>query len=84
MKEGVALSQLADILPPPPPGGPDWMLLGMIAVICLLAIAALGWFMKTHYSPRNAAPAREARQRLVALHKAWQARHLSDREAAYR
>jgi hypothetical protein len=84
MKEGVALSQLADILPPPPPGGPDWMLLGIVGIVCVLAVAVLGWFIKKHYLPRNASPAREARRRLVALHKAWQARRLSDREAAYR
>ena len=84
MKEGAALSQLADILPPPAPGGPDWLLLGMIGGICVLIVAALLWFIRKHYSPRSNSPAREARRRLAALRSAWQSHALSDREAAYR
>ena len=84
MKEGVALSQLADILPPPAPIGADWLLLGMIGGICAVIVAALLWFIKKHYSPRSNSPAREARRRLAALRDEWQSRTLTDREAAYR
>jgi hypothetical protein len=85
MKEGVALSQLADILPPPAPGGPDWLLLGMIGgICCLVIVAALLWFIKKHYSPRSNSPTREARRRLAALRDEWQSHTLTDREAAYR
>jgi hypothetical protein len=84
MKEGVALSQLADILPPPAPGGPDWMLLVLVGIVCVLAAAVIVWFWKKHHSRRIILPAREARQRLAALRSAWQSHTLSDREAAYR
>lgn len=84
MKEGVALSQLADILPPPVPEGPDWMLLGMIGFVCLVAVVTLLLFVKWRHSRQDTSPAREAQRRLTALRNAWQARTLSDREAAYR
>jgi hypothetical protein len=85
MKEGVALSQLADILPPPAPGGPDWMLLVLVGIICcVLAAALLVWFRKKRLSKQLNLPAREARRRLAALRSAWQSHTLSDREAAYR
>ena len=84
MKEGVALSQLADILPPPAPGGPDWMLIIFVGIICILAAAVLVWFWKKHHSQRINLPAREARRRLVTLRSAWQSHTISDREAAYR
>jgi hypothetical protein len=84
MNEGVALSQLADILPPPAPSGPDWILLLVVAVVCLIAVAALLWFVKKHYLRSSGSPAREALRRLAALRAAWQARTISDREAAYR
>ena len=84
MKEGVALSQLADILPPPAPGGPDWMLVIVVGIICVLAATVLVWFWKKHHSQRMNLPAREARRRLAALRSAWQSHTLSDREAAYR
>jgi hypothetical protein len=84
MKEGVALSQLADILPPPAPVGPDWLLLGTIGGICALMVAALLWFIKKHYSPRSNSPAREARLRLATLRSTWQSHSITDREAAYR
>ena len=84
MKEGVALSQLADILPPPAPGGPDWMLLILAGVVCIVAAAVLIWFRKKHHSQRINLPAREARRRLVTLRSAWQSHTISDREAAYR
>jgi hypothetical protein len=83
MNEGVALSQLADILPPPAPGGWIW-LPAVVAAIVMLAAVALLWFVKKHRARRGDIPAREARQRLAALRAAWQARTLSDREAAYR
>jgi len=84
MKEGVALSQLADILPPPAPGGPNWILLSIIGIFCLVIMAALVWFWKKHHSQRKNSTAREARRRLAALRSAWQSHTLSDRETAYR
>ena len=84
MKEGVALSQLADILPPPAPGGPDWLLLIVAGIICILAAAVLVWFWMKHHSQRIKLPAQEAQRRLAALRSAWQSRTLGDREAAYR
>jgi hypothetical protein len=84
MKEGVALSQLADILPPPAPGGPDWMLLVLVGIVCVLAAAVLVWLWKKRHAQRINSPAREARRRLATLRSAWQSRTLSDREAAYR
>jgi hypothetical protein len=84
MKEGIALSQLADILPPPAPDGPDWILVIVAGIICVLAAAILVWFWKKHHSQRLTLPAREARRRLAALRSAWQSHTISDREAAYR
>ncbi len=84
MKEGVALSQLADILPPPPPGGPDWFVVVGIGLACLVAVIALLWFIKKRHAPRTVSSSREARQKLAALHSAWQSHTVSDREAAYR
>ncbi len=84
MKEGVALSQLADILPPPAPGGPDWMLLVLVGIVCIVAAAVLVWLWKKRHSQRLNLPAREARRRLAALRSAWQSHTISDREAAYR
>ena len=84
MNEGVALSQLADILPPSVPSGSDWMLLIIAGFICLVVIVALLWFAKKRYSRRSDLPAREALRKLAALRAAWQARSISDREAAYR
>ena len=84
MKEGVALSQLADILPPPPPGGPGWLLLSLIGLACLVVVIGLLWFMKKRHAPRGVSSSREARQKLAALHSAWQSHAVSDREAAYR
>jgi len=84
VNEGVALSQLADILPPLAPSGPDWMLLIIAGFVCLVVIVTLPWFVKKHYSRRSGLPAREALRRLAALRSAWQARTISDREAAYR
>ena len=81
MKEGVALSQLADILPPPPPSGLDWMLLG---IVCLLVTVIGLWFMRKRLSRKTPSSAREAQRRIKALSTAWQAHKLSDREAAYR
>ena len=83
MKEGVALSRLADILPPPAPGGPNWMLLSIVAIFCLVSMAALVWFWQRHRSQQKNLPAREARRRLAALRNAWQSHTLSDRETAY-
>lgn len=84
MNEGVALSQLADILPPPAPSGPDWMLLVMAGFVCLVVMVTLLWFVKKYHSRRGDFPAREALRKLAALRAAWQARTISDREAAYR
>jgi hypothetical protein len=84
MKEGVALSQLADILPPPAPGGPDWLLVSVVGIVCIVITATVLWFVKKRNAPRRASPAREARRRLAALRNAWQSRTLSDRETAYR
>lgn len=81
MKEGVALSQLADILPPPPPSGLDWILLG---IVCLLVAVGSLWFLKKRLSRKAPSPARQAQRRIKALSTAWQAHKLSDREAAYR
>ncbi len=83
MKEGVALSQLADILPPPAPGGASW-LLPVIGIAVIVAALVLVWFVKNRRPRKPALPAREAQQRLAALRAAWQARTLTDREAAYR
>ena len=84
MKEGVALSQLADILPPPVPGGPDWMQLVIAGMVCLAA-AALGlWFMKRRLARQGNSSAQAARRHLAALRKEWQAHSVTDREAAYR
>ena len=83
MNEDAALRQLADILPPPAPGGPDWTLLVLAGIVCIVAAAALLWFIKKHQAHRKNLPAREARQRLAVLRNAWQAHTLSDREAAY-
>jgi len=84
MKQGVALSQLADILPPPSPGGPDWLLLMVLGGVCVVIVAAVLWFIKKHSSLRSNSPAREARRRLGTLRTAWQSHTLTDREAAYR
>jgi type II secretory pathway pseudopilin PulG len=84
MKEGVALEQLADILPPPAPGGADWVLLVMAIVIVSVAALGLLWFVKRRRARQQDVPTHEAQQRLKALRAAWQARTLSDREAAYR
>jgi len=83
MNEGVALSQLADILPPPAPGA-SWMLLVTGSAVVIVAVLALVRFLKNHRPRKNALPAREAQQRLGTLRAAWQARTISDREAAYR
>lgn len=83
MKEGVALSQLADILPPPAPGGMGW-LLPVIGFAVIVAALVLVWFVKRHRPGKPALPVREAQQRLAMLRAAWQARTFSDREAAYR
>ena len=84
MNEGVALSQLADILPPPAPDGASWMLLVAGSIVVIVAVLALVWFVKKHRPRKITLPAREAQQRLRTLRAAWQARAISDREAAYR
>ena len=84
MKEGVALSQLADILPPPVPSGPNWMLLAQIGIVCLITALILVWFIKKRFSRRAVSSAREAVQRLATLREAWRSHTISDREAAYR
>lgn len=84
MNEGVALSQLADILPPPAPGGPGWLLLVVAGSVCLATVAALVWVVKKQSTRRGGLPAREAQRRLAALRRAWQSHTLTDREAAYR
>jgi len=85
MKEGVALSQLADILPPPAPGGPDWLLLLVgIGIVGVTAAVTVLWFVKRRYALRGQPPAREARRRLAALRNEWQSQAVTDREAAYR
>lgn len=83
MNEGVALKQLADILPPPAPGDWSW-LPAVVAAIAMLAAVGLLWFVKKRRARRGNLSAREARQRLAALRAAWQIRAVSDREAAYR
>lgn len=83
MNEGVALKQLADILPPPAPG-PGWILPVIAVAVTLAAALILVWFVKRRRSLHAALPASEARQRLTALRSAWQDRRISDREAAYR
>jgi len=82
MNEEEALQKLADILPPPAPGGANWMWL--VGAIVIVAALGLVWFVKRHRPRKPALPAREARQRLVALRAAWQSHTVSDREAAYR
>jgi hypothetical protein len=84
MKEGVALEQLADILPPPAPGGAGWVLLLMGVIVVSVATLGLLWFVKRRRARQQDVPTHEAQQRLKALRAAWQARTLSDREAAYR
>lgn len=84
MNEGVALQQLADILPPPAPGGASWMLLVVGSAIVIVAALALVWFVKKHRPRKHNLPAREAQLRLRTLRAAWQAHTVSDREAAYR
>jgi hypothetical protein len=82
MKEGVALRQLADVLPPPAPGLGEW--LPIIFVAAIVTAAVLFWWLRRQRSPRGNASAREARQRLGRLRVEWQARGVNDREAAYR
>jgi len=83
MKEGVALKQLADVLPPPAPGTGAWLLWLTIPVI-IIAVVALFWFMRKHQSPRGNTSSREARRRLATLRHAWQSKTINDRDAAYR
>ena len=83
MKEGVALKQLADVLPPPPPSS-AWILWVVAGVTALVAATVLLWVMSKRRSRQGDIPAREAQRRLAALRSAWQSQVISDREAAYR
>jgi hypothetical protein len=83
MNEGVALKQLADILPPPAPHNLSW-LLAVATIVAIVVAVVLVWLVKRRRSGTQTSPARDAQQRLAALRAAWQARTLSDREAAYR
>jgi len=80
VKEGLALQQLADVLPPPAPG---WGWLITTALVAAPA-AALWWLMRIRRARHPNAPAREARRRLNQLRIAWQSKAVDDREAAYR
>lgn len=82
MKEGLALQQLADVLPPPAPGW-GWVWIIMTALL-VLPVAALWWWMRIRRARYHNAPAREARRRLDQLRSAWQSQTVDDREAAYR
>jgi hypothetical protein len=82
MKEGVALRQLADVLPPPAPGLGEW--LPFIFAAAILTAAALFWWLRKPRSPHGNASAREARRRLDRLRAEWHSQTVSDREAAYR
>jgi hypothetical protein len=81
MKEGVALQQLADVLPPPAPGG--YGMLSLVAGVIVMAAAVAWWWASRRRRPRGSVPAREARRRLRELRTAWQSRAIDDREAAY-
>lgn len=84
MNEDIALQKLADILPPPAPSGPGWLLIVTAIAVAVVAIFTIVWFVKKHRLHKSVLPAHEAQQRLTALRNAWQARTVSDREAAYR
>jgi len=82
MNEGVALQQLADVLPPPAPDG-YWI--AWFLVLVVVTAAAGGWWrMRRRRTRDGLAPAHEARRRLRALRDAWQSQSVADRDAAYR
>lgn len=82
MKEGVTLNQLADILPPSAPGV-GWMLPVIAVAAILAAILVLIGLMNKRRTRHAESPPHQARRRLAALRDAWQAKQISDREAAY-
>lgn len=82
MKQGVALQQLADVLPPPAPGW-GWAI-AAASVAVLLTVAVSWWWMSSRRRSDRDIAAPEARLRLRELRMAWRSRQVDDREAAYR